>query len=106
MTTNYIPSQGDIVWIDFDSSIGREIQKRRPGLVVFNAATKFAVICPSTSTMKQSPDRYTLKDSKTQGQVIINQLKSLDYHKRHISFIEKIEASGMGMINQVIAYIF
>lgn len=63
MTTNYIPSQGDIIWIDFDSSIGREIQKRRPGLVVFNAATKFAVICPSTSTMK----RYTLKNSKTQG---------------------------------------
>ncbi|MBG9983259.1 type II toxin-antitoxin system PemK/MazF family toxin [Aerococcaceae bacterium DSM 111020] len=97
-------------WIDFDPKNGREIQKHRPSLVVsnhaFNAATKFAVICLITSTMKQSPDRYTLKNSKTQGQVVINQLKSLDYQKRHISFIEKIEASAMGMIYQVISYIF
>ncbi|HFS4778978.1 type II toxin-antitoxin system PemK/MazF family toxin, partial [Enterococcus faecium] len=30
----YIPKKGDIVWIDFDPSVGKEIQKRRPGLVV------------------------------------------------------------------------
>ncbi|EMF0203398.1 type II toxin-antitoxin system PemK/MazF family toxin [Enterococcus hirae] len=30
----YIPKKGDIVWIDFDSSAGKEIQKRRPELVV------------------------------------------------------------------------
>lgn len=27
---NYIPKKGDIVWIDFDPSTGKEIQKRRP----------------------------------------------------------------------------
>ena len=50
----YIPKKGDIVWIDFDPSAGKEIQKRRPGLVVsryeFNRKTMFAVICPITST--------------------------------------------------------
>ncbi|EAA0246186.1 type II toxin-antitoxin system PemK/MazF family toxin, partial [Listeria monocytogenes] len=30
----YIPKKGDIVWIDFDPAAGKEIQKRRPGLVV------------------------------------------------------------------------
>ena len=44
----YIPKKGDIVWIDFDPSAGKEIQKRRPGLVVsryeFNRKTMFAVI--------------------------------------------------------------
>ncbi|EQB4806945.1 type II toxin-antitoxin system PemK/MazF family toxin, partial [Enterococcus faecalis] len=30
----YIPKKGDIVWIDFDPSAEKEIQKRRPGLVV------------------------------------------------------------------------
>ncbi|PQE44828.1 type II toxin-antitoxin system PemK/MazF family toxin, partial [Enterococcus faecium] len=31
---SYIPKKGDIVWIDFDLSAGKEIQKRRLGLVV------------------------------------------------------------------------
>ncbi len=55
----YIPKKGDIVWIDFDPAAGKEIQKRRPGLVVsryeFNRKTMFAVICPITSTIKNIP---------------------------------------------------
>ncbi|MGH2236479.1 type II toxin-antitoxin system PemK/MazF family toxin, partial [Enterococcus faecalis] len=62
----YIPKKGDIVWIDFDPSAEKEIQKRRPGLVVsryeFNRKTLFAVICPITSTIKNMPTRYTLPD--------------------------------------------
>lgn len=70
----YIPKKGDIVWIDFDPAAGKEIQKRRPGLVVsryeFNRKTMFAVICPITSTIKNIPTRYTLPDDiETQGQV-------------------------------------
>nr|WP_020088283.1 type II toxin-antitoxin system PemK/MazF family toxin [Levilactobacillus parabrevis] len=30
----YNPAQGDVVYINFDPSIGHEIKKRRPGLVV------------------------------------------------------------------------
>lgn len=60
---NYIHKRGDIVWIDFDPSTGKEIQKRRPGLVVpryeFNSKTMFVVICPITSTIKKLPTRYT-----------------------------------------------
>lgn len=59
---NYISKKGDIVWIDFDPSAGKEIQKRRPGLVVsrydFNRETMFAVICPITPTIRNLPTRY------------------------------------------------
>ncbi|WP_161943354.1 type II toxin-antitoxin system PemK/MazF family toxin, partial [Streptococcus suis] len=34
MKDNYIPQKQDIIWIDFDPSLGKEIQKRRPALVV------------------------------------------------------------------------
>lgn len=86
---NYIPKKGDIVWIDFDPSTGKEIQKRRPGLVVsryeFNRKTMFAVICPITSTIKKLPTRYTLpEDLDTKGQVLISQLKSLDFKERKL----------------------
>lgn len=30
----YTPEQGDIVWLDFDPSSGKEIIKRRPAFVI------------------------------------------------------------------------
>ena len=86
---NYIPKKGDIIWINFDPSTGKEIQKKRPGLVVsryeFNRKTMFTVICPITSTIKELPTRYTLpEDLDTNGQVLISQLRSLDFKERKL----------------------
>lgn len=110
MTKTYIPEKGDIVWLDFDPSAGREIKKRRPALVTsqrdFNRTTKFAVVCPITSTLKENPTRYTLSASSIKGQVVIHQLRALDYTSRQIDFIEKINPVDMKMIDQVIHYIF
>ena len=107
----YIPKKGDIVWIDFDPAAGKEIQKRRPGLVVsryeFNRKTMFAVSCPITSTIKNIPTRYTLPDDiETQGQVVISQLKSLDFTERKLSQIEHLPLKDMVKIDQIIEYIF
>jgi mRNA interferase MazF len=108
---NYIPKKGDIVWIDFDPSVGKEIQKRRPGLVVsryeFNRKTLFAVVCPITSTIRNIPTRYTLpEDLDTQGQVVISQLKSLDFRIRNLTQIEHLPLQDMAKIDQIIEYIF
>ena len=108
---NYIPKKGDIVWIDFDPSAGKEIQKRRPGLVVsrydFNRRTLFAVICPITSTVKNIPTRYSLPEElDTKGQVIISQLKSLDFKVRKLKKIENLPIQDMAKIDQIIEYIF
>lgn len=107
----YIPEKGDVVWIDFDPSSGKEIQKRRPGVVVsryaFNRATWFAVICPITSTIQKSQIRFTLpKENKINGQVVVPQLKSLDFTARDIQFIEKLSEVDMKNIDQIIEYIF
>ena len=108
---NYIPKKGDIVWIDFDPSAGKEIQKRRPGLVVsrydFNRRSLFAVICPITSTVKNIPTRYSLlEELDTKGQVIISQLKSLDFKVRKLKKIENLPIQDMAKIDQIIEYIF
>lgn len=108
---NYIPKKGDIVWIDFDPSAGKEIQKRRPGLVVsrydFNRWTLFAVICPITSTVKNIPTRYSLPEElDTKGQVIISRLKSLDFKVRKLKKIENLPIQDMAKIDQIIEYIF
>lgn len=107
----YIPQKGDIVWIDFDSSAGEEIQKRRPGLVVsrydFNRKTMFAVICPITSTIRNFPTRYSLpSELDTTGQILMSQLKSLDFKERKLKKIESLPIQDMAKIDQIIEYIF
>ncbi|EPI02074.1 toxin-antitoxin system, toxin component, MazF family [Enterococcus faecalis 13-SD-W-01] len=108
---NYIPKKGDIVWIDFDPSTGKKIQKRRLGLVVsryeFNRKKMFAVVCPITSTIKNLPTRYSLpEDLDTNGQVLISQLISLDFKERKLKKIENLPLKDMIKIDQIIEYIF
>lgn len=107
----YIPKKGDIVLIDFDPSAGKEIQKRSPGLVVsryeFNRKTMFAVICPITSTIRNFPTRYSLPtELDTTGQILISQLKSLDFNERKLKKIESLPLQDMAKIDQIIEYIF
>ena len=67
----------------------------------------FAVICPITSTIKNIPTRYTLPDDiETQGQVVISQLKSLDFTEKKLSQIEHLPLKDMAKIDQIIEYIF
>lgn len=110
MTNECIPEKGYIVWVDFDPSVGLEIQKRHPAFVIskreFNLATKSAVVCPISSTKKDIPTRHTLSsDYQIQGQVLIHQLRSIDFNIRKIDFIERIKSVDMGLINQLIDYI-
>lgn len=107
----HIPKKGDIVWINFDPSAGKEIQKRRLGLIVskyeFNRKTLFAIICPITSTIRNIPTRYTLPEElETTGQVLISQLKSLDFRVRNLKQIEHLPLQDMAKIDQIIEYIF
>lgn len=66
----------------------------------------FSVICPITSTIKNLPTRYSLPEElDIKGQVIISQLKSLDFKERN-SKIENLPLQDMAKIDQIIQYMF
>ncbi|WP_368252240.1 type II toxin-antitoxin system PemK/MazF family toxin [Enterococcus sp. 2201sp1_2201st1_B8_2201SCRN_220225] len=85
-----IPQQRDIIFIDFDPSLGKEIQKRRPGIVVtnneFNKRTGFCYVCPISSTKRKAPLYVDLivegETSGISGQISVHQMRSMDYTKR------------------------
>lgn len=67
----------------------------------------FALICPITSTIKNLPTRYSLPEKlDTTGQVLISQLKSLDFKERKLKKIENLSLQDMAKIDQIIEYIF
>ncbi|GFO71877.1 mRNA interferase MazF [Bathymodiolus japonicus methanotrophic gill symbiont] len=70
---DYFPEQGDIVWISFDPSSGKEIMKRRPAYVIsrkiFNKHTGLAFIAPISSTVRGIKLEVVLPEQlKTKGQ--------------------------------------
>lgn len=95
----YIPHQRDIVFINFDSSLGAEIKKRRPAVVVtnyeFNRRTGFCYVCPISSVKRKAPLYVDLitNDSKVNGQISVHQMRSLDFCKRNIEKRDTCEIS-------------
>ena len=89
----YIPEQGDLLWLDFDPSSGKEIMKRRPAFVIskkaFNEHTKMAIVAPITSTIRGIKLEVILNHTKTEGAILVFQLKSIDFVRRKAMFIEK-----------------
>jgi mRNA interferase MazF len=91
---DYCPDRGDIVWLDFNPQKGHEQMSRRPAIVLsplkYNKKIGLALFCPITSQIKDYPFEVKLpSQSKIQGVIISDQVKSLDWKIRNIEFIEK-----------------
>lgn len=90
----YIPAQGDIVFLEFDPQAGHK-KGKRPALVVsnntYNKFTKIAIVCPITNTERNFPLHVELDErTKTTGVIMCEQVKALDIHARNVLFYEKV----------------
>ena len=90
----YVPEKGDFVVVTFDPQSGREQRGRRPALVVsntlFNRHTGLAMVCPLTDTYRKVPFHVAVPaESSLTGYVMAEQIKTLDYRSRNVTFVEK-----------------
>ena len=100
MVKKYIPKQGDIVFLDFNPTKGHEQNGKRPAIVisnnVFNINTKMVVLCPISTNIKEFPTHYILEDSKKiKGSVFCEHIRSIDYEKRNIKYIESASENDL-----------
>jgi mRNA interferase MazF len=91
------PKRGAIIELSFNPQQGHEQAGYRPALVLsnsaYNAATGLMVACPITSQVKGYPLEVVLPDGlRTQGAVLVNQLKALDWQARGYHLIEEAPA--------------
>lgn len=107
----YIPFQGDLVILSFDPQSGHEQKGRRPALIVsnkiFNKHLNLAYACPITSTKRDFPFHVKVQTQNIKGFIMCEQLKSVDFKARKISFIEKADEKTMsevlGIIDSIIS---
>ena len=88
------PRKGDLITLDFDPQSGHEQKGRRPALVLsnlpFNKATGLALVCPLTNTDRRIPFHVPVAGrTPLTGFVMVEQVKSVDYHARHAKFVAR-----------------
>ena len=72
----------DVVLVNLDPTIGSEIQKTRPCLVVspdeMNTALRTVIVAPLTTGGKRYPSRIPCRFAGASGFVALDQLRSID----------------------------
>ncbi len=75
-------NQYDIFWIDLNPTIGHEIKKVRPCVILspdemnFNIDT--IIIAPMTTKSKSYPTRVKITFEKKSGWIILDQIRTID----------------------------
>ncbi|MCC8484083.1 MAG: type II toxin-antitoxin system PemK/MazF family toxin [Rickettsia endosymbiont of Labidopullus appendiculatus] len=82
----FIPERGDVVWINFESQKGREIQKTRPAVVLspykYNLKSGLALFVPISSQIKGYPFEIMINFEQIKGAVLCDQVRSMDWKTR------------------------
>ena len=79
----YWPDAGDLIWTDFDPTLGREQAGRRPALAIspkaFAVNTGFVFVCPITTHVRPFPTSVVLPEGlPIAGEILISHLRSID----------------------------
>ena len=72
----------DIVWVALDPTVGSEVKKSRPAVIVspdeMNACLNTIIVAPMTSSIKYYPTRETFRFQGADGQVALDQIRTID----------------------------
>ena len=72
----------DVYLVNLDPTVGSEIQRTRPCLVIspdeMNRNIRTVIIAPMTSAQKDYPTRVSCTFRKKQGQIVLDQVRTID----------------------------
>ena len=75
-------NQYEIVLVNLDPTVGSEIQKTRPCVIVspdeMNRHLQTLVIAPMTTTSRQYPTRIEVRHNDKKGWIAIDQIRTID----------------------------
>jgi mRNA interferase MazF len=74
--------QYSIVLVNLDPTIGSEIKKTRPCVIIspneMNKYLKTIVLAPMTTNLKKYPSRVSVKHNGKKGMIAIDQIRTVD----------------------------
>ena len=101
--------QYEIILVNLDPSIGSEMKKIRPCLVIspneMNKYLQNIIIAPITNTSKFYPTRLEIKNKDVTGWIVLDQIRTID-KTRIIKTMSTISSKEIVQIKQILKETF
>lgn len=94
-----------IVLVNLDPTLGSEIQKTRPCVVVspneMNKHLNTIIIAPMTSSLKEYPTRVAVNHNSKKGRIALDQIRTVD-KKRILKVLGKLNKTEIQSTKEVL----
>ena len=101
----------DVFLINLDPTVGSEIQKTRPCLIIspdeMNWHIRMVIVAPMTTAGKDYPTRVTCKFQRKKGQIVLDQIRTIDKSRliKKIGTIDpQVQAEVISTLQSMFAY--
>lgn len=104
----YFPERGDLIDVNFFPSAGREIDKRRPAIVLsplgYNRIRGLCVAVPLSSNLTPGPFWIPAPAGLTTlpSMILCDYVRSLDFRERGAAFLKKADRDTVDRVVEVI----
>ncbi len=97
--------QYEIYWVKLDPTVGSEIKKTRPCVVIspdeMNSSLNTIIVAPLTTKFKSYPTRVKIELKGTSSWIVLDQLRTID-RTRLYKLIDTIKTSTAHQVRQII----
>lgn len=101
--------QYEIVLVNLDPTVGSEIQKTRPCVILspweMNNNLRTIVIAPMTTNLKPYPTRVKVKHNEKKGMISIDQIRTID-KSRIIKILGELSKAEIKKCKEIIKETF
>src|SRR4051812_8311635 len=99
----------DVYLINLDPTVGAEIQKTRPCLVIspdeMNHNIRTVIIAPMTTKGQAYPSRVPCRFKGKDGQVVLDQIRTVD-QRRLMKRVGRLDSKSAAEVLQVLSEMF
>ena len=97
--------QYQIVLVNLDPTVGSEINKTRPSVIIspneMNKYLRTIVIAPMTSSSKKYPTRIEIEHNRQKSQVVLDQIRTVD-RQRIIKILDNLSEGEISRLKAVL----
>ena len=98
-------SQYEVVLVNLDPTVGSEIRKTRPCVVIspdeLNRNLKTVVVAPMTTNLRNYPTRVKVKFKDKEGRIAVDQIRTID-SRRIVKNVGKIKTTEIKKLKEII----
>ncbi|WP_298528063.1 type II toxin-antitoxin system PemK/MazF family toxin [uncultured Christiangramia sp.] len=102
-------NQYDIVLVNLDPTVGSEIKKTRPCVIIspdeMNKYLRTIVVAPMTTNTKKYPTRIAVKSHRKKGMIAIDQIRTID-KQRIVKIFESLSNSEIKKCKEMLKETF